>query len=74
MNFKNPVPSGPLEAAAAIQTKAESKPTETSKVTISRHLTTKESAVAIESPWAAHRSRGIRKWIAMPTRIGTIKI
>jgi hypothetical protein len=40
MNFRNPVPSGPLEAAAATQTKKESSPTETNKVTTSRQRTT----------------------------------
>jgi hypothetical protein len=61
MNFRYPVPSEPLEAAAAIHTNADSRPTETNKVTTSRHRTTKESAIAIESPWADHLSRGTRK-------------
>ena len=60
-NFKYPLPNEPLDALAAIQTKADSKPTETSKVTTSRQRTTKESATATESPCAAQRSRGIKK-------------
>jgi hypothetical protein len=61
MNFKLPVPKDPLEALATAHTNAESSPTETSKVITSRHLTTNESAIGIESPWADHLSRGNKK-------------
>jgi hypothetical protein len=61
MNFSELVPSGPLEAAAAIQTKNANSPTETISVITSRHLTTNESAIATESPCAVQRSRGNKK-------------
>ena len=61
MNLSELEPSEPLEAAAAIQTKNANNPTETINVITSRHLTTKESAIATESPWAVQRSRGNKK-------------